>query len=67
MTLQARIAATSNDQYRAQIARLRAEVADLEREADCSFAHARQLRDAALDLRGEWYRLIERWTAETAQ
>ena len=65
MTLQARISATSKDQYRAEVARLRAEVADLEREADWSIEHARRLRDTALTLRGQWYRLVDRWTAET--
>ena len=67
MTLQARINATSNDQYRAEVARLRAKVADLEREADWSIEHARRLRDTALDLRGQWYRLVDRWVTDTAE
>jgi hypothetical protein len=67
VTLQARISATSKDQYRAEVARLRAKVADLEREADWSIEHARRLRDTALDLRGQWYRLVDRWVVETTE
>ena len=65
MTLQSRIASASNEQYRQEVARLRHEVADLEREADWSIEHARRLRETALDLRGQWYRLIDAWVAET--
>jgi len=65
MTLMARIGVATGVQYQERIARLRAEIGDMEREADESERHARQLRDSALRLRGRWSLLVDEWQAVT--